>query len=379
VTSKLSHDQIRRYARHLKLPEIGVAGQEKLAAARVAIVGVGGLGSPAALYLAAAGVGTIGLVDADVVDASNLHRQVLYGTADEGRAKVEVAAARLRAINPDLAVVEHRVRLGPGNSVPILASYDLVLDGSDNFPTRYLVNDVCVMLGKPNVFGSVYRFEGQVAVFRPPADPCYRCLFTEPPERGLVPDCGEAGVLGVLPGVVGTLQATEAIKLLAGAGEPLVGRLLLFDALRLRFREVAIPKNPECPACGREPRIPIEEDYAEACGPPDPSRFAIEEIAPKTAAERRAAGAIFLDVREPEEWAICRIEGARLVPLGELPLRMRELAPLREAEIVVYCHRGMRSAEATGFLKEAGFVNVRNLSGGIQRWSWEVDPTVPRY
>ncbi|MBI1852049.1 MAG: molybdopterin-synthase adenylyltransferase MoeB [Planctomycetes bacterium] len=375
----LSHDQIRRFARHLKLAEIGVDGQEKLAAARIAIVGLGGLGSPAALYLAASGVGTLGLIDADVVDVSNLHRQVLFTAADEGKSKVSVAAARLRAIDGSLDVVEHPVRLGPTNSVPILSSYDVVVDGSDNFPTRYLVNDVCVMLGKPNVFGSVFKFEGQVAVFRPPADPCYRCLFTESPERGLVPDCGEAGVLGVLPGVVGALQATEAIKLVTGAGDLLTGRMLLYDALRMRFREVTIPKNPACPACGESPTIPIEEDYVEACASGDAARTAIEELSPKAAADRKKAGAVFIDVREPEEWEICRIEGSILVPLGELPMRMRELMPLRQAEIVVYCHRGMRSAEAAGFLREAGFANVRNLNGGIQRWSWEVDPSVPRY
>jgi molybdopterin/thiamine biosynthesis adenylyltransferase/rhodanese-related sulfurtransferase len=376
----LSHEQIRRYARHLKLPEIGVEGQKRLAAARVAVVGVGGLGSPAALYLAAAGTGTLGLIDSDVVDISNLHRQILYATDDQGKPKVEVAAARLRALNPDVRIETHAVRLTAANAVPILSCYDLVLDGSDNFPTRYLVNDVCVMLGKPNVFGGIHRFEGQVAVFRPPAGPCYRCLFTEPPPRGLIPDCGDAGVLGVLPGVVGSLQATEAIKLLAGAGEPLEGRLLLYDALRLRFREIQVPKNPQCPACGENPSIPIEEDYAEACAAAvEPARASVPALSPKQAAERRRAGAVFVDVREPEEWEICRVDGALHVPLGEIPLRMRQLLPLREAEIVVYCHHGIRSAEAAGFLREAGFTNVRNLSGGIDRWSCEVDPSVARY
>ncbi len=375
----LTNEQIRRYSRHLKRPEIGLEGQKKLAQARVAIVGLGGLGSPAALYLTAAGVGTLGLIDGDVVETSNLHRQVLYSTEDEGKPKVEVAASRLRALNSDVDVIRHSTRLGPSSAVPILSCYDVILDGTDNFPTRYLVNDVCVLLGKPNVFGSIYKFEGQVSVFKPGLGPCYRCLFTEPPPRGLVPDCGQAGVLGVLPAVVGSLQATEVVKLITGAGEPLVGRLLLYDALTMRFREVRIPKNPACPACGASPSIPIEEDYADACSTPELPRVPIEGLSAKQAAARLTMGAILIDVREPEEWAICHIEGARLVPLGELPNRMSELLQFRDAEVIVHCHHGIRSAEACGFLAEAGFSNVRNLSGGIHGWSVEVDSSLPRY
>ncbi len=377
-----SREEMQRYSRHLLLPEVGLRGQHKLKEARVLLVGAGGLGSPTATYLAAAGVGRIGLVEFDTVDLSNLQRQILYTTRDVGRPKLEAAAERLRALNPEVAVVPHPGPLTSANALGLLKEYDVVVDGTDNFPTRYLVNDAAVLSGIPNVYGSIYRFEGQVTVFAGRSGPCYRCLYPEPPPPNLVPSCAEAGVLGVLPGVVGLLQAIETLKLLLGAGEPLVGRLLLFDALALRFRELHIRANPDCDLCG--PKATQREliDYPEFCGVPAPGQSPASgtpAILPTELAERLRGSdpPLLLDVREPEEWAIARIEGARLIPLGELAQRVDELTGARE--IVVYCKMGGRSARAAAQLAELGFRGVRNLEGGIDRWGRDVDPSMPRY
>ena len=384
----LSAEELRRYHRHLMLPGVGVEGQRRLKAARILLIGAGGLGSPAALYLAAAGIGTLGLIDFDEVDASNLQRQILHGTNDIGRAKTESARDRLHEINPHVVVETHHAQLTSANALEILGAYDLIIDGSDNFQTRYLVNDACVLLGKPYIYGSIIRFEGQASVFGAPDGPCYRCLFREPPPAGLVPNCAEGGVLGVLPGLVGTIQATEAIKLLIGAGEPLVGRLLLVDALRMRFRTIELRRDPECPACGTR-EITELVDYAAFCGPgsgpgvtatgDDDGSLDEHDISPEALAARLARhdDIAMIDVREPYEWQIARIEGARLVPLRSLAAAMPSLD--RDREIVVYCHHGMRSASAAELLRESGFTRVRNLAGGIDRWSAEVDPSVPRY
>jgi len=379
----LGNEEILRYSRHLILPDVAMEGQQKLKAAKVLCVGAGGLGAPLALYLAAAGVGTIGLVDFDVVDYTNLQRQVLYTTDDVGRPKLEVAKERLLAMNPHITVRTYETRLTRENALQILADYDVVVDGTDNFATRYLVNDACVLLGKPNVYGSIFRFEGQASVFYAKEGPCYRCLYPEPPPPGLVPSCAEGGVLGVLPGVIGSIQAMETIKLILGKGEPLIGRLLLFHALKMQFRELKLRKNPQCPVCGQNPIVRELIDYEEFCGvrgeedvvPVD----TIEEIAPTELKRRLDAGddIFLLDVREPVEWQICRLEGAVLIPMNTIPARMHELDSARE--MVVYCRSGKRSAQITAFLKAAGFRKVKNLQGGILQWSDEVDPSVPKY
>ena len=360
----LSPDEMARYSRHTLLPELGVEGQQRLKAGRVLIVGAGGLGSPAALYLAAAGVGTIGLVDFDTVDATNLQRQILYGTADVGRPKLDAAAARLRDQNPHIDIVRHDQRLGAAGALALVRAYDVVLDGTDNFPTRYLVNDACVLSRTPNVYGSVSRFDGQASVFAATDGPCYRCLHPEPPPPGLIQNCAEGGVLGVLPGMIGVIQATEAIKLVAGIGEPLVGRLLLFDALRMRMRQITLPRDPACPVCGDTPSITAPVEYEQACAPPG------EEEASMTAGELRqwrAAGKphVLVDVREESEHAVNRIDGSILIPLGQLPRRLGEIP--KGQPVVVHCKMGGRSAIAVGMLKLAGY-DAHNLKGGIQAW-----------
>ena len=375
----LSHDEILRYSRHLLLPEVGVEGQKQLKRARVLLVGAGGLGSPAALYLAAAGVGTIGVVDSDALDVTNLQRQVLHGTAALGRPKLESAQARLADLNPHVRVVPFATRLTSANALDILRDFDVIVDGSDNFPTRYLVNDACVLLGKPNVYGSIFRFDGYASVFDARSGPCYRCLYADPPPPGLVPSCAEGGVLGVLPGVIGSIQALEAIKLVLGAGQSLVGRLLTFDALKLRFREVAVQKDPECPVCGRHPSVKTLIDYEAFCGYGEAGRGKGEEISVQQLATERARDPdlVLLDVREPFEHTIAAIAGSRLIPLGELPGRLRELDG--HAAIVAYCHHGIRSARARDILQAAGFANVRSLTGGIDAWATTVDPALSRY
>lgn len=387
----LSPDELQRYHRHLILPNVGEEGQRRLKAASVLLVGAGGLGSPAALYLAAAGVGHLGIVDADVVELSNLQRQVLHGTRDVGRPKVTSAEARLRDLNPHVEVTTYHARLTSANAMELLGAYDIIVDGSDNFQTRYLVNDACVLLDKPNVYGSVIRFDGQASVFSAMGGPCYRCLFREPPPPGLIPNCAEGGVFGVLPGLVGTIQATETIKLITGAGEPLIGRLLLVDALRMRFRTIELARDPECRACGtREIKSLI--DYDAFCGVNTPevqpvaNEYAfvgdddeMDEITPLRLSARLRDGAniALLDVREPYEWAIARLTDARLVPLNSLPNAVNSLN--RDVEMVVYCHHGARSQAAVNWLRDKGFAKVRNLAGGIDRWSLEVDPAMRRY
>ncbi len=371
-------EESARYARHLILPEIGPAGQARLKQARVLLVGAGGLGSPAALYLAAAGVGTLGLVDFDRVDASNLQRQILHGTPDVGRPKLDSARDRLHAINPHVRFVPHPERLTAANALALLAGYDLVLDGTDNFATRYLVNDACALLGKPNVYGSVFRFEGQASVFWAARGPCYRCLYPEPPPPGAVPSCAEGGVLGVLPGLIGVLQATEAIKLITGAGQPLLGRLLVYDALPMTFRTLTLRKDPACPLCGERPTITALQDYEQLCGTATPERSPMD-ITPRDLKQNLDAGRkpVLLDVREPVEWNLGHLPGATWIPLGDLPARVGELS--RDADIVCYCKAGGRSARALQFLKAQGFTRVRNLAGGILAWSDQVDPTLPKY
>jgi adenylyltransferase/sulfurtransferase len=378
---ELSSDEILRYSRHLILPEVALEGQQRLKASRVLLIGAGGLGSPLALYLAAAGVGTIGLVDFDVVDVTNLQRQIVHGSKDVGRPKLDSARDRLKDMNPHVHVEGYETRLTSENALEIVRDYDIVIDGTDNFATRYLTNDACVILGKPNVYGSIYRFEGQSSVFATEDGPCYRCLYPEPPPPGLVPSCAEGGVLGVLPGLVGTIQATEGIKLLLGIGEPLIGRLLLIDALSMQFRTMRLRKNPECPACGtREIRELI--DYDQFCGIggdplQDPS--GIPEITPAELAEKQQRRDDFdlIDVREPHEWAIAKIPGARLVPLGAFTESLSSFDSARD--IVVTCKMGGRSAKAVRQLQAAGFKRVWNLAGGILRWSDDVDPSVPKY
>jgi adenylyltransferase/sulfurtransferase len=378
---KLSHAEVLRYSRHLLLPEVGVEGQRKLKAARVLTIGAGGLGSPLSLYLAAAGVGTIGIVDFDVVDLTNLQRQIVHGTSTLGHPKLESARARLTDLNPNVNVVGHEARLTSENALEIIRDYDIVVDGTDNFPTRYLVNDACVLLGKPNVYGSIFRFEGQASVFWAERGPCYRCLYEEPPPPGLVPSCAEGGVLGVLPGIVGTIQAMETIKLLLGEGEPLIGRLLLFDAMRMSFRELKLRKNPDCAVCGPNPRVRTLIDYEAFCGitPSRQPEAATGEVAPAELRERLQRGddLLLVDVREPHEWQICRIEGATLLPLRTLPEHTAELP--RDRDIVVYCKMGARSARAVALLREQGFERVRNLAGGILGWIDAVDPSLRRY
>ncbi len=383
--SGLSADGLRRYARHLSLPEVGVAGQERLAAGSVLLVGLGGLGSPAALYLAAAGVGRLGLADFDVVDRSNLQRQILYAEADIGRSKLAAAAARLRAANSEVELVLHEGRVGRGNARDLVGGYDVVVDGSDNFPTRYLVHDACYFTGRPYVYGSIFRFEGQASVFARDRGPCYRCLFPEPPPPGSVPSCAEAGVLGVLPGIVGSIQANEALKLLLGTGEPLVGRLLLFDALAMRFRELKLKRDTRCPLCGDRPTQLDLIEYDDACAlPPNGpgASAALEaafEIGPAEVARRAAAGEEFtlLDVRLEHELLLARLPRALWIPLHELPQRLHEIP--RDRPVFALCHSGIRSAAATTLLRQQGHASARNLAGGIDAWSREVDPGVPRY
>ena len=376
----LSPAETLRYSRHLILPDIGLAGQERLKAARVLLVGAGGLGSPAALYLAAAGVGTIGLVDWDVVDVTNLQRQILHGTSGIGASKLDSARARLLDLNPHVQVETFNVRLTSHNALDIVRGFDVVVDGSDNFPTRYLVSDACALLGKPNVYGSIFRFDGQASVFDARVGPCYRCLFADPPPPDLVPSCAEGGVLGVLPGIIGSIQALETIKLIVGVGETLVGRLLLCDARKLQFRELALTKDPECPVCGTHPTVTALIDYEAFCdvAAGGPGKDGVE-IAARELREvwDRNPALVVLDVREPHEAAIARIDGARLIPLGELPARLTELDG--HAEIVTHCHHGVRSLRALELLKGAGFAKVRSLQGGIDAWSVAVDPEVPRY
>jgi adenylyltransferase/sulfurtransferase len=382
----LSIEQIRRWSRQVRLPEIGLAGQEKLADARVAIVGVGGLGSPAAIYLAAAGIGTIGLIDDDVVDLTNLHRQILFDENDEGQSKVAVAAGRLRALHAGLTVNEHPLRLTAANAREILDQYDIVVDGNDNFPTRYAVNDACVLLGKPNVYGSVLRFEGRVSLFAPGHGPCYRCLYPEPPPAGSVPNCADAGVLGALPGLIGSLQASETIKWICGIGTSLVGRLLIVDLLSVKFEEIAVPQRTDCAVCGEHPTITEPVAYADDCPGGDPETDddydTADRITPRIAHRRRAAGEpmVILDVREPIEFEMSRLPDTMLIPLGELPSRWKkELTAHRKDEVWVLCHHGIRSAMAADFLRSQGFERVKNLEGGIERWAVEADPSIPRY
>jgi adenylyltransferase/sulfurtransferase len=381
---ELTQDDLSRYSRHLILPEVGVEGQRKLKAARVLCVGTGGLGSPLALYLTAAGVGTLGLVDFDVVDASNLQRQIIHSTADIGRSKLDSAEEKLKALNPELKVQKHNTLLSSANALDILKDYDVVADGTDNFPTRYLVNDACVLLGKPNAYGSIFRFEGQASVFATKDGPCYRCLYPEPPPPGLVPSCAEGGVLGILPGLIGVIQATEAIKLILGIGEPLIGRLLLVDALKMRFRELKLCKNPECPVCGAHPTVTQLIDYQQFCGLEAASdvqkavKNGIPQLSAKDLKRRMDAGEnlFILDVREPFEYKIANI-GGKLIPQNEVPQRLAEID--RDREIIVQCKSGGRSQRIAEFLKQSGFPNVANLAGGILAWSDEVDPTVPKY
>ena len=376
----LSAEQYERYRRHLSLPEFGLEGQQRLLAGSVVLVGAGGLGSPLAQYLAAAGVGRIGLVEFDLVDASNLQRQVLYDTADVGEPKIERAAARIRAMNPDVRVDLHPMRLSSANALDILGPYDVVVDGSDNFPTRYLVNDACALLGKPDVHGSIYRFEGQASVFDASRGPCYRCVFPEPPPPELAPSCAEGGVLGVLPGSIALLQATETLKLLAGIGEPLIGRLVQYDALEASFREFRIRKDPACALCGESASLTELFDYEGFCGVPRPTGE--ETVVAKIRADELKAlqesgeRFLLLDVRNVEEWEVGRLEGARLLPLPELPERLAELAEWKGGRVVVHCKKGVRGEKACEILRQAGFENVSNLDGGIEAWAVVVDPSV---
>ena len=379
----LTREQLERYKRHLSLDGVGPKGQRKLLDARVLLIGAGGLGCPAALYLGAAGVGTLGIVDFDRVDASNLQRQVLFGTPDVGRLKVDVARERLGSLNPDVKVIVHEEKLEAGNAERILEQYDVILDGTDTFPSRYLTNDVSVWLGKPLVYGSVMRFEGQVSVFDAGRGPCYRCLFPEPPPPELAPNCAEAGVLGVLPGVIGLLQSTEVLKLLLGEGDPLIGRLLVYDALAMEFREFKIPKDPDCPVCGPSPTIREPIDYEAFCaaGAGDMESSMVPEISPTQLNARLEAAEelLLIDVREPFEFELAHIEGARLIPLGQVEDALESLEDWRERPIVIHCHHGPRSRQACQLLISKGFSRVENLDGGIAAWSEEVDPRVPSY
>jgi len=381
---ELTTDDLQRYSRHLILPEVGEEGQRKLKAARVLCVGTGGLGSPLALYLAAAGIGTLGLVDFDVVDSSNLQRQIIHSTADIGRKKLDSAEEKLKALNPHLKVVKHETLLSSANALDILKDYDVVADGTDNFPTRYLVNDACVLLGKPNAYGSIFRFEGQASVFAAQNGPCYRCLYPEPPPPGLVPSCAEGGVLGILPGLVGVIQATEVIKLILGKGEPLVGRLLLVDALNMRFRELKLRKNPDCPVCGAHPTVTQLIDYQQFCGiapatEKEPTvKNGIPQLSVQELKRRMDAGEdlFILDVREPFEYQIANI-GGKLIPQNDVPQRLAEID--RDREIIVQCKSGGRSQRIAEFLKQSGYPNVVNLAGGILAWADQIDPKVPKY
>src|SRR5438067_51982 len=385
AATALSNEEILRYSRHLIMPEVGMEGQQKLKAAKVLCIGTGGLGSPLALYLTAAGVGTLGLVDFDVVDYTNLQRQIIHSTPDVGRPKLDSAEEKLRALNPYVDIRKFETRLTSANALEIFRDFDVIADGTDNFPTRYLVNDACVLTGKPNVYGSIFRFEGQASVFATKEGPCYRCLYPEPPPPGLVPSCAEGGVLGILPGLVGIIQATETIKLILGSGDSLIGRLLLVDAMAMRFRELKLKKNPECPVCGAHPTVTKLIDYEQFCGIPNaqagaavPHGSGIPEIQVQELKQRLDAGEdiFILDVREPHEYKICNL-GGHLIPLGDLPRRVHELDSART--IVAHCKMGGRSAKAVDFLSKAGFKNVVNLAGGINAWSEKVDPKVPKY
>ena len=383
---ELSGDEIKRYSRHLIMPEVGLEGQRKLKAAKVLCIGAGGLGSPAAMYLAAAGIGTLGIVDFDVVDFSNLQRQIIHGTPDVGRAKLASAKDRLNALNPNVHIETYDEALSSENALRLFEPYDVILDGTDNFPTRYLVNDACVLTGKPNAYGSIFRFEGQASVFATKEGPCYRCLYPEPPPPGLVPSCAEGGVFGVLPGIIGVIQATETIKLVLGAGEPLIGRFLIYDALRMRFRELKLRKDADCPVCGTHPTVKKLIDYEQFCGVA-PHQLAAA-AAPVTNADAltsrelkseldRGDEVVIVDVREPQEFQINRLPGSILIPLGDLPKRYVELDP--NANIVTQCKSGMRSAKAQDFLRSKGFTRVRNLTGGVLGWIDQVDPSQPKY
>lgn len=380
--AKLSNDEVLRYSRHLIMPEVGMEGQLKLKQAKVLCIGAGGLGSPLALYLAAAGVGKLGIVDFDIVDFTNLQRQIIHDTNDVGRPKLTSARETIADINPNVEVLGFETRLTSENALDIFKDFDIVADGTDNFPTRYLVNDACVLLGKPNVYGSIFRFEGQASIFYAKEGPCYRCLYPEPPPPGLVPSCAEGGVLGVLPGIVGCIQAIETIKMILGRGRPLVGRLLLFDALNMKFRELKLRKNPECPACGAHPSITKLIDYEQFCGIRGEEHVVTTKVPEITAPEVKKMmdekkPFVLVDVREPHEFQICRIPGSILIPLGEVPKRMHELNSADE--IVVHCRSGMRSAQAVDFLMKAGFRKIHNLKGGVLAWSDQVDPTMPKY
>jgi adenylyltransferase/sulfurtransferase len=382
---ELSNEEIKRYSRHLIMPEVGIDGQRRLKGGKVLCIGAGGLGSPAAMYLAAAGVGTIGLVDFDVVDSSNLQRQIIHGTPDVGRSKLASATDRLHAINPHIEIQTYETALSSENALKLFEPYEVILDGTDNFPTRYLTNDACVLLGKPNAYGSIFRFEGQASVFGTKDGPCYRCLYPEPPPPGLVPSCAEGGVLGVLPGIIGVIQATEAIKLITGIGEPLIGRFLIYDALRMRFRELKLRKDPDCPVCGTHPTVTKLIDYEQFCGihPAAPEPVAAQSSAMEITAVDlkrrldRGDDLRIIDVREPNEYQINRIPGSILIPLGDVPRRYQELDP--EAEIVMQCKVGGRSAKAADFLRSVGFKRVLNLKGGILDWIDKVDPSQPKY
>jgi adenylyltransferase/sulfurtransferase len=383
----LSPNEVARYSRHLIMPEVGMEGQQRLKAAGVLLIGAGGLGSPLGLYLAAAGVGRIGLVDYDVVDFSNLQRQIIHGTPDVGRPKLQSAKDRIAAINPEVRLDLYETRLTSANALAIFQPYDIIIDGTDNFPTRYLTNDACVLLKKPNVYGSIFRFDGQASVFWPPHGPCYRCLYPEPPPPGEVPSCAEGGVLGILPGLIGCIQATEAVKLILGKGSPLVGRLMLYDALEMRFQEFKVRRNPKCPVCGDHPSITKLIDYEQFCGvrgqeTPAPAAAggnAMSEITAEELKRRldRGEDLFILDVRNPPEFQICRIPGSTLLPLPELAQRFGELDPNRE--MVVHCKSGMRSAKAIAFLRQQGFTKLKNLTGGILAWADTVDPGMPKY
>ncbi len=381
--ASLSPSEIQRYARHLIMPEVAMDGQKRLKAAKVLCIGTGGLGAPLSLYLTAAGVGTIGLVDFDVVDVSNLQRQVIHFTPDVGRPKVQSAREKLQALNPDLTLNIHEFPVDSSNALELFQDYDIIVDGTDNFPTRYLVNDACVLLGKPNVYGSIFRFDGQASVFFPPIGPCYRCLYPEPPPADLVPNCAEGGVLGILPGFIGVVQATETVKLILGTGRPLIGRLLLYDALDMSIREMKVRKNPKCPICGPNPTITRLIDYQEFCGVrPAPTSDPVSQADSLSVLDLkkqidRGDRPFILDVRNPEEIAICRIEGSTVIPLPELPNRLGELDP--SIAMVVHCKSGKRSAQAIDLLSKAGFSRLKNLDGGILAWIKDVDPSLPAY
>ncbi len=381
-STDLTNEEVLRYSRHLIMPEVGKEGQIKLKNAKVLLVGAGGLGAPLGLYLAAAGIGRIGLVDFDVVDHTNLHRQIIHGTKDVGRKKLDSAADRMRDINPNVRLDLHEIALTSENALSVLEPYDIVVDGTDNFPTRYLVNDACVLLGKPNVYGSIFRFEGQATVFAYPGGPCYRCSYPEPPPPGLVPSCAEGGVLGILPGMIGVIQATETVKLILGIGEPLVGRLLRYDALEMRFREYKVRRDPQCPVCGDAPTVTRLIDYEQFCGIPqkvsdtEPAKGEIDVTEVKQKIDR-GVDFVLVDVREPHEYQIASIPQAKLIPLGELGRRLGELDP--DDEIVVHCKSGGRSAKAVEFLRQQGFKDVLNMRGGILAWSDKIDPKVPKY